>query len=33
MFVALVVDLICDVVDGKDESCYIVVGGLFWLMW
>ena len=33
MFLALVVDFICDVLDGKAEYCYVVVIGFFWMMW
>ena len=33
MFVALVVDFVCDVVDGKAESCCVAVRGFFLLVW
>ena len=29
MFVALVVDFVCDVVDGEAESCCVAVRGFF----
>ena len=32
MFVALVFDIVCDVLDGDAESCCVAVRGLFWLV-